>query len=100
MRPSTVTAHTKGGGAVYSIAGPVILDLNSQRDLLSTEGAYPIFQAEKLYDPLKKLFTLPNRSHIAVVATRVRILIVPGRRGHNRLICNPNTSGYEKMPFT
>ncbi len=85
---------------MYSIAGPVILDLNSQRDLLSTEGAYPIFQAEKLHDPLKKLFTLAHRSHIPVVSTRLRNLIAPGQRGNNRLICNPNTAGYEKMPFT
>ncbi|HUO06950.1 MAG TPA: isochorismatase family protein [Phycisphaerae bacterium] len=85
---------------MYTIPGPVILDLNSQRDLLAPDGAYPIFQAEKLFDPLKRLFTLAHRSHIPVVSTRLQNLIAPGQRGNNRLICNPNTPGYEKMPFT
>jgi nicotinamidase-related amidase len=85
---------------MYTIPGPVILDLNTQRDLLSPEGVYPVFQPEKLFDPFKRLFTLAHRSHIPVVSTRLHNLVAPGQRGNNRLICNPNTNGYEKMPFT
>src|ERR1700742_3430465 len=94
-------AHNrKGDGAMYTIPGPVILDLNTQRDLLSPEGIYPIFQPEKLVDPLKRLFMLAHRSHIPVISTRLNGLVAPGQRGNNRVVCNPNTSGYEKMPFT
>lgn len=85
---------------MLTIPGPVILDLNTQRDLLSPEGVYPLFQPEKLHEPLKRLFTLAHRSHIPVISTRIHNLVAPGQRGNNRLLCNPNTPGYAKMPFT
>jgi nicotinamidase-related amidase len=85
---------------MYTIPGPVILDLNTQRDLLSPEGVYPVFQPEKLHDPLKRLFTLAHRSEIPVVSTRLRNLVAPGQAGNNRVLCNPHTPGYDKMPFT
>ena len=85
---------------MLTIPGPVILDLNTQRDLLSAEGVYPLFQSEKLYEPLKKLFAAAQQNHIPVVSTRLNNIIAPGQRGNNRLICNPTTFGYQKMPFT
>lgn len=85
---------------MLTIPGPVILDLNTQRDLLSPDGAYPLFQSEKLFDPLKRLFTFAQRSHIPVISTRLHNLIAPGQRGNNRLVGHPSTTGYQKMPFT
>ncbi len=85
---------------MLTIPGPVVLDLNTQRDLLSPEGIYPVFQPEKLHDPLRRFFHLANRSHIPIVSTRLHNLTAPGQRGNNRVLCNPNTPGYAKMPFT
>ncbi len=85
---------------MFTIPGPVILDLNTQRDLLSPDGVYPVFQPEKLNDPLKRLFTLAHRSHIPVISTRLNNLVAPGQRGNNRLLCHPNSTGYAKMPST
>ncbi len=85
---------------MFTIPGPVILDLNTQRDLFSSGGIYPVFQPDKLADPLKRLFTLAQRSQIPVISTRLHALVAPGQRGNNRILCNPNTPGYDKMPFT
>lgn len=87
---------------MMNISGPVILDLNTQRDLLSSDGIYPLFQSEKLLDPLKRLFTLAQRARIPVVSTRFNHLLAPGQRdsGASRMICLPGTDGYQKLPFT
>lgn len=85
---------------MLTIPGPVILDLNTQRDLLACDGAYPIFQCEKLHDPLKRLFTFAHRVHMPVISTRLHHIVAPGQRGNNKLVCHPNTPGYQKMPFT
>ena len=88
----------KGGGVMLTIAGPVILDLNTQRDLMSPEGVYPLFQPEKLAEPLKRLFTFAQRNHIPVISTRLHHLVAPGQGGNNRLLCHPTSAGYQKMP--
>lgn len=93
---------------MFTIPGPVILDLNTQRDLLSTDGAVPVFQAEKLHDPLRKLFTFAQRNQIPVISTRFSHLVTPGRASAGplggaapgKLICHPTAPGYQKMPFT
>jgi nicotinamidase-related amidase len=101
---------------MLNIPGPVILDLNSQRDLLSPDGIYPVFQAEKLHDPFKKLFAFAQRNNVPVISTRFNHLVSPGPRdglglrsvsgmSGGKLICDPKTedshgSGYQKMPFT
>jgi nicotinamidase-related amidase len=90
---------------MFTIPGPVILDLNTQRDLLSPDGAYPLFQADKLTDPLKRLFASAHRNGIPVISTRFNNLVAPGVRGSagtsaGKLICNPATPGYQKMPYT
>jgi nicotinamidase-related amidase len=96
----TVGHRMKGGGVMLTIPGPVILDLNTQRDLISPEGVYPVFQAEKLAEPLKKLFTFAHQLHIPVISTRLHHLTAPGQRGNNRVVCVPSTPGYQKMSFT
>ena len=97
---------------MLTIAGPVILDLNTQRDLLSTDGAAAVFQAEKLHDPLRKLFVFAQRNQVPVISTRFSHLLTPGRSASmpagrglgdgspGKLICHPTTAGYQKMPFT
>jgi nicotinamidase-related amidase len=91
---------------MFTIPGPVILDLNTQRDLLAADGVQPVFQAEKLYDPLRKLFAFAQRNQIPVISTRYNHLITPGQRGNigpvgpGRLICHPSGMGYQKMLFT
>ncbi|MEI8195750.1 MAG: isochorismatase family protein [Phycisphaerae bacterium] len=107
------------------IHSPVLLDLNTQRDLLTPElhphstttdaasGAYPLVHAEKLLDPLKRVFSWAQKLKIPVVSTRLRYLMAPmpgsGPGGsvnpaapkmQPRLICNPQTSGYQKLPST
>src|SRR3954468_24871213 len=92
----------EGSGTMLTIPGPIILDLNTQRDLLSPDGVYPVFQADKLAEPLKKLFTFAHRNQIPVISTRFNQLLAPGAAGSGptKLICNPNTTGYQKMSFT
>src|SRR4051812_37287765 len=87
---------------MFTIPGPIILDLNTQRDLLSSDGVYPVFQADKLAEPLKRLFTFAHRNEVPVISTRFNQLMAPGQAGSGpaKLICNPNTPGYQKMPFT
>jgi nicotinamidase-related amidase len=98
---------------MLTIAGPVILDLNTQRDLLAADGAAPVFQAEKLHEPLRKLFTFAQRNQVPVISTRFNHLVTPGHTagtlggargiGENapgKLVCLSNTPGYHKMPFT
>ena len=87
---------------MLTIPGPIILDLNTQRDLLSPDGVYPVFQADKLAEPLKRLFTFAHRNQIPVISTRFNHLMAPGQAGAGpgKLICNPNTPGYQKMSFT
>ena len=91
---------------MITIPGPVILDLNTQRDLLTMDGAQPAFQAEKLHEPLRKLFAFAQRNQIPVISTRFNHLMTPGQRGNlgpvgpGKLICQPSGPGYQKMPFT
>src|SRR4051794_28023825 len=86
--------------AMFTIPGPVILDLNSQRDLLATDGTTPVFQAEKLYEPLRKLFVFAHRNQVPVISTRFNHLTTPGQKGGviagvapgggaGKLICHP-----------
>lgn len=91
---------------MFTIPGPVILDLNTQRDLLAVDGAQPVFQAEKLHEPLRKLFAFAQRNTVPVISTRYNHLTTPGERGNlgpvgpGKLICLPSGVGYQKMPFT
>jgi nicotinamidase-related amidase len=99
---------------MFTIPGPVILDLNTQRDLIASDGSFPLFQSEKLTDPLKRLFIFAHRNSVPVISTRFNSLPAPGPRGSvpmhtfvgsgpastGKLICLPNTSGYQKMPYT
>jgi len=87
---------------MLTIPGPIILDLNTQRDLLSPDGVYPVFQADKLAEPLKRLFTFAHRNEVPVISTRFNQLLAPGQAGSGpaKLICNPHTPGYQKMAST
>jgi nicotinamidase-related amidase len=97
---------------MLAIAGPVILDLNTQRDLLASDGGYPLFQAEKLAEPLRRLFSFAHKNHVPVVSTRLNQLsppvqrggvaeaLNPGPRPAGKIICHPASAGYQKMPFT
>ena len=87
---------------MIAVPGPVLLDLNTQRDLFAAEGALPLFQADKLVDPLRRLFFFAQRHHIPVISTRLHNLTVPGHRspGAGKIVCVPTTAGYQKMPFS
>ncbi|MCL2646438.1 MAG: isochorismatase family protein [Phycisphaerales bacterium] len=87
---------------MLTMPGPVILDLNTQRDLLTADGAYPLFQADRLVDPLKRLFTFAYRHCIPVISTRLNHLVAPGQHGGggNRVLCGPGTVGYQKVSYT
>lgn len=93
---------------------PVLLDLNTQRDLLLPDGVYPLVNADKLLEPLKRIFAWAQRARIPVVSTRLRYLIapIPGAtlsangpaaappRQKQRLVCHPQTPGYQKITIT
>lgn len=89
---------------MLDIPGPVILDLNTQRDLFTPEGAYPVFQADKLIEPLKAFFSFAHKNLIPIISTRLHHLTPPitshAHRGHSRPICTPTTPGYSKIPAT
>ncbi len=97
---------------MLTIAGPVIVDLNTQRDLLMADGAGAVFQAEKLHEPLRKLFIFAQRNSVPVISTRFNQLVTPGRSSEmagvrgagegaaGKLICVSTGPGYQKMPFT
>ncbi len=96
---------------MFTIPGPVILDLNTQRDLLAPDGAAAVFQPEKLYEPLRKLFVFAQRNQVPVISTRFHHQMTPGRTSMGlgsrngegapgKLICHPTAPGYQKMPFT
>lgn len=82
-----------------SITGPAVLDINTQRDLFYLDGLDPLYQVERLADPMKKLFTWVARTRCPVVSTRIANIAVPGGRPDRR-ICVPNTEGYRKLPAT
>jgi len=85
---------------MITIHGPALLDLNTQRDLLSPDGIYPVYQAEKLVEPMKRLFQWVHRHRVPVVSTRLRELTAPGQRGMNRVVCRPETTGFQKVSAT
>jgi nicotinamidase-related amidase len=86
---------------MMTIPGPVILDLNTQRDFLTPEGLCAVFQSEKLHEPLRKLFSFAYKMRIPIVSTRLHHQLMPDpQRGPAKIVCNPNTAGYSKMPFT
>jgi len=96
------------GNVMFTIPGPVILDLNTQRDLLSEDGAYPLFQVDKLVEPLKKLFSFAQRNQVPVISTRFHALMPPSQRDGGpgivrtagKVICEPGTDGYQKPSYT
>jgi Isochorismatase family len=80
-----------------AINGPAILDLNTQYDLFDQQGAYRLFEAGNLLDPLKNLFGWLERIGYAVVSTRLHSVTMPDSMGP---ICTPKATGYQKLPFT
>ena len=94
---------------MMTIHGPAVLDLNTQRDLFSAEGIYPVHQMEKHLDPLKKVFHWVKRQHVPVVSTRLRNLtaplprsagLTPGTPVRERLVGVPGTAGFDKLSNT
>jgi len=96
---------------MINIQSPVLLDLNTQRDLFAPEGAYPVVHPEKFVDPLKRIFTWAHRLKIPVVSTRMRYLMAPlpgfiggaipsSQKVRQKLICNPQEAGYQKLSAT
>ncbi len=82
-----------------AVAGPAILDINTQRDLIYPDGAYVMHEGEALLDPLKRFFTWAARRRCPVASTRLRNALMPGERNH-RPICVPDSEGYRKIPVS
>ena len=86
---------------MINVPGPVILDLNTQKDLFAPDGVMPVYEYARFLDPLKKLFVSAHRLRAPVVSTRLYNQVVVGTRGGTtKLICHPQTPGYQKLPFT
>ena len=84
-----------------NIAGPAILDLNTQRDLFTPDGALPVCDLGKFDAGMKKLFSAANRLRTPVISTRLyNQMVTQPRGGVSKLVCNPATPGYQKLPFT
>jgi|GEM_PF-480956 len=84
---------------MFTVPTPVLLDLNTQRDLVYAEGSVPYFQGEKLIDPLRQVFTMANRAVMPVISTRLHNEVVPGQKYAGKRVCDPNSPGYQKLPF-
>jgi nicotinamidase-related amidase len=83
------------------LTGPVLLDLNTQRDLFAADGAYPLFQFEKLLDPIKKLFSFAGRARLPIISTRLQNAVNPRYerdRSVSKYICMNGAPGQEKIP--
>lgn len=86
---------------MITVQGPVLLDLNTQRDLFTPDGAYPVLDGEKRIDPIKKLFTWAARQQVPVVSTRLHGVVAPDPRMKiQRTVCVEGTPGCQKMPGT
>jgi len=90
---------------IATIPGPAVLDLNTQRDLLSNDGALPFYQFDHLLDGLKRIFAWAQRSHVPVVSTRIRDQVNPAQQQarlplSGKLICDVRSTGYQKLPAT
>lgn len=86
---------------MINVAGSVLLDFNTQRDLFQPDGAMPVFQCSKYLEPLKRIFTAAHRLAVPIVSTRLYNQFVASPRGSvPRLVCNPQTPGYQKLNAT
>jgi nicotinamidase-related amidase len=86
---------------MINIPGPAILDLNTQRDLFTPEGAMPVCSVGKFAEHMRKLFSSANRLHTPVVSTRLyNQMVTQPRGGVSKQVCNASTPGYQKLPFT
>ncbi|MGC8560095.1 MAG: hypothetical protein ACP5O1_05385 [Phycisphaerae bacterium] len=84
---------------MFSTRCPILLDVNTQRDLFDPAGKYPLAKAAALIDPLERAFSAVKRLHTPVISTRLHNLtqIDPPP---SEPICVPGTTGYQKLPFT
>jgi nicotinamidase-related amidase len=91
---------------IATIPGPAILDLNTQREFLTDDGAFPFYQFHGLLDGLKKIFSWAQRSHVPVVSTRLRDLPNPAQqqaRGPapaGKIMCHSHLPPFQKLPST
>jgi nicotinamidase-related amidase len=91
---------------IATIPGPAILDLNTQREFFSDEGAFPFYQFNGALDGLKKIFAWAQRSHVPVVSTRLRDLPNPAQQQTRglapvgKLICDTHSAGFQKLAST
>lgn len=84
---------------MFTMRVPVLLDINTQRDLFDADGKYRLAGAAKLTEPLARMFDAAKRLRTPVVSTRLHSLtqIEPPPP---EPICVPGTRGYQKLPFT
>lgn len=86
---------------MINVTTPVLLDLNTQRDMFAPDGVFPVCEYSRFLDPLKKIFNAAHRLHIPVISTRLYNQVIVGQRGTpTRLVCHPQTPGYQKLGFT
>ncbi len=79
--------------------GPAILDLNTQADLFSHDGAYRLHDADAIAANIKRLFAYLRGIRCLVVSTRLHHVVMPDK-GAVHPICVPGQSGYVKLSHT
>jgi nicotinamidase-related amidase len=85
---------------MYHIHGPALLDLNTQRDLLAPDGSYRLHEAERLVEPVRRVFSWATKLRVPVVSTRLREQVVQAPHGATHFVGDPATPGFQKMSYT
>ena len=84
---------------MFNVNRPVVLDINTQGDLFSGRGLYPLHEVAAVVPRMRDFFAWVAATHVPVVSTRLQRVLMPGQTG-DVPIGVPNTAGFCKLPFT
>ncbi|NNM87419.1 MAG: isochorismatase family protein [Phycisphaerae bacterium] len=84
---------------MFSVSRPVVLDINTQGDLFSPRGTYPLHEVAVVVPRMREFFAWVAMAHVPVVSTRLHRVLMPGQTA-DLPIGAPNTAGFCKLPFT
>ncbi len=84
---------------MFTTRMPILLDINTQRDLFDPQGKYRLAGAAEIVEPLKRLFDVARRVRTPVISTRLHGLTELNPQP-SEPICMAGTVGYQKLPFT
>lgn len=89
---------TRGGK--HFLLECVVVDLNTQRDFLEADGAYPVLNREELVPLLRRVIAWTKRNHCPVVSAIDAHRALELRTEAEPVHCLDGTRGQAKLPFT